>query len=90
MEHGVNVNSGMMLGATSDSSYNSLALPPENTSRQHSRVRHALSQLCFACGWPLAIARVASKVQARYDNARLQASSAVHMRSSLLWHVTQL
>jgi len=57
MEHGVNANSGTMLGATIDSSYKS-ALPPENTSRQHSRVRHALSQLCFARGWRLAIARV--------------------------------
>jgi hypothetical protein len=89
MEHGVNANSGTMLGATSDSSYIS-ALPPENTSRQHSRVRHALSQLCCACGWRLAIARVVPKVQERYDNTRLHASSAVYMRSSLFWHVTQL
>jgi hypothetical protein len=89
MEHGVNANCRTMLGATSDSSYNS-ALPPENTSTQHSRVRHALSQLCFACGWRLAIARVASKFQVRYDNTRLQASSAVCTRSSLFWHVTQI
>jgi hypothetical protein len=59
MEHGVNVNSGTTLGASSDSSYNNSALPPENTSRQHSRVCHALNQLCFACCWLLAIARVA-------------------------------
>ena len=77
MQHGVSANSCTTLGATSDSSYNNSAFPPENTSRQYSRVHHALSQLCFACGWRLPIARVASKVQARYDNARLQASSAV-------------
>jgi hypothetical protein len=43
LERGVNANSGTMLGATSDSSYNNSALPLENTSKQHSRVRHALS-----------------------------------------------
>jgi len=88
MEHGVNANSGTTLGATSDSSYNNSALPPENTSRQHSRVRHALSQLCFVGGSRSHV--LPFKVQARYDNAQLQASSAVYMRSSLFWNVTQL
>ena len=93
-DHGVDVDTGTTLDATSDSSRNSSALPPEQTSWRHSRVRHALSQLCSACGFDnddkllLAasgsqIARVASHFHARFYNARCQASAALYLRSSL-------
>jgi hypothetical protein len=49
--YGVDVNAGTTLGATSGSSCDNSALPPENTSRRHSRVRHARSRLCFAGGF---------------------------------------
>jgi hypothetical protein len=86
MEHGVNAISGMTFGATSDSCYNSSALPPENTSCDiHVAAMRWASCVLLAVGtttkryfWRLAIARVDSDFQGMFDIVRLQASSTVY------------